>query len=225
MMAELEYSGITKPQERARRDAKVLAVAKALGEDAAAHINAQFARVEIAELSPFMRAVAEDYFRPCGPPLTECYRRGLRIAAKHEFATVSLSTARRVIRSMVSALGADQYRKPGTKGLQLSGPSSWVLDHTPNAKQLAIAKALGEEAAERIKRRLKSDPKPFLAAAELEAMISARRHRHVECAKEILEIYRQVQLHGFVGEGDHSFEATAERLASLIFGGRSNGGH
>lgn len=80
----------------------------------------------MAELSPFMRVVAEDYFRPCGPSLTECYRRGLQIAAKHEFETISLSTARRVIRSMACAPEADQYRKPGGKGLQLSGPASWV---------------------------------------------------------------------------------------------------
>ena len=127
MMAELEYSGTTKPMERARRDASV--------EDALARINAPFAPVEIVELSPFMRVVAEDYFRPCGPSLTECYRRGLRIAAKHEFATVSLSTARRVIRSMVCALGADQYRKP---------------DRTSNDRWLALAKFFGEAAAARI---------------------------------------------------------------------------
>ena len=95
-------------------------------DEAAARINALFAPVEIVELSPFMRMVAEDYFRPCRPSLTECYRRCLRVAAMHEFETVSLSTARRVIRSMASAPDADQYRKPGGKGLQLSGPSSWV---------------------------------------------------------------------------------------------------
>jgi hypothetical protein len=73
--------------------------------------------------------------------------------------------------------------------------------------------------------RRDAEPQPFFSVAEREALNSALRHCHVERAKEVLEIYRRVQLHGFVGDGDLSFDATAERLADLLFGERTNGGH
>lgn len=113
----------------------------------------------------------------------------------------------------------------------------WMV--AEKAALLEGAKPLGELAASRLKAlyplaecdcdggavQVEPAEQPFLSVADREALNSALRHRRIERAKEILEIHRRVQLHGFVGEGDLSFDATAERLADLIFGERTNGGH
>lgn len=47
--------------------------------------------------------------------------------------------------------------------------------------------------------------------------LAALRHSRVERAKEILQIHREVQLHGFVGDDNPAFEAAAQRLARLLW--------
>lgn len=80
----------------------------------------------MAELSYFMRIVAQDYFRPGRPLLTDCYRRSIQIAAMYKFDTNSLAETRSIIRSLAADPTFQEYRKAGSKGFQVWNPASWA---------------------------------------------------------------------------------------------------
>jgi hypothetical protein len=58
----------------------------------------------------------------------------------------------------------------------------------------------------------------FLSRETHAELVLHLRHRRVERAKEVLKIIQSVQLRGLSGDEDVALDATAERLADLLFG-------
>lgn len=96
-------------------------------------------------------------------------------------------------------------------------------DYSGMSKPLERARRDADEAA--MAAQVEQYGQTFFNSEEQKKLRADLRHSRVERAKQILQIYREIQLHGLVGDGDLSLDAYAERLTDLFFGEHSNGGH
>lgn len=68
--------------------------------------------------SPFIQYLAQDFFRAERPPLSECYRRAVRVSKHYECSVSSAAEAGRIIRKLARNPEFRAYRKPGGGYLQ-----------------------------------------------------------------------------------------------------------
>ena len=74
----------------------------------------------MAEMSPFMKMVVADYFRPERPPLSVCYRRAVRVAHVTGWFVPSVSTVGLAVKELARGTEFRDCRSASAVSAQLS---------------------------------------------------------------------------------------------------------